>query len=68
MYWRVLLSDCFSMIRSSLLISIGVFGITTAAFTPEPSEEGMPKEPWPWSIQQGMFSMSNWSDPSGVEV
>ena len=47
---------------------MGVWGITTAAFTPDPSDEGMPKLPCPWSINYGMFSMSNASDPSGVDV
>ena len=68
MYVRVLLSDCFSMRRSSLLISIGVLGITTAALTPDPSEDGMPKDPCPWSIQHGILAISKASEPSGVEV
>ena len=68
MYWRVLVSDAFSISRSSLLMSMGSCGITTAAFTPEPSTEGSPNEPWPWSIQQGMCVWSKLSSPSGVEV
>ncbi|MCB1423878.1 MAG: hypothetical protein KDJ69_15745 [Nitratireductor sp.] len=42
--------------------------VTTAAFTPDPSTEGRPNEPSPWSIQHGMVSWSSSVLPSGVEV